>query len=86
MQIMGGDCLLGLFGKGENVIVWGKFCGEKRGKSRKITWELGKKKERCGGLKMRTLEAFIKECTLCFLENMGRKAEKKRILERFKGR
>lgn len=36
------------------------------------------------GLKMRTL-GFIKECTLCFLENMGRKVEKRKILEIFKG-
>jgi hypothetical protein len=28
---------------------------------------------------------FIKECTLCFLENIGRKVEKNKILERFKG-
>lgn len=38
---VGGDGLMGLFGKRENVIVWKVL----RGKVGKITWELGKKRD-----------------------------------------
>lgn len=77
----------------EKMWLCGKFCGEKtKERGKKVGKSLGNLgKREMWGLKMRAwsyecaFRGFIKECTLCFLENIGRKVEKNKILERFKG-
>ena len=56
-----------------NVTVWGKFCGEKRGKSRKITWELGKKRE-MWGVKDEDFRGFYQRVHFMFLGKYGKKS------------